>query len=99
MINSLFEKFSRCVSNPYDNRMIIETSDITEDFESKYYMVDFNTLLGNNIYFMGDDGEMVFISSNDKEDGKMFDTYEKGWEAVKELAMKDNVTDIYVEGY
>lgn len=62
-------------------------------------MVDFNTLLGNNIYFMGDNGAMVFISSNDNEDGKMFDTYEKGWEAVKELAMKDNVTDIYVEGY
>ena len=99
MINSLFEKFAKCVATPYYYRMIIQTTDTTEDFERKYYMVDFNTLGGDNIYFMGDNGSMVFISSNDNEDGRMFDTYEKGWEAVKELAMKDNVIGIYVEDY
>lgn len=99
MINDLFTKFATCVSNPYDNRIIIETTDKTNDNEKKYYMVDFNTILGNNIFYMGDNGTMVFISSNDNEESKLFDTFEKGWSAVKELAMKDNVSKIYIEGY
>ena len=98
--NELFMLFAACVNNPCDNRIIIYTNDTTKYGERKYYMVDFDTLEKENEWFVGEDGMVVSICTNDDNDTYSgYKTYEKGWNAFKELAAKDNVSEIFIEGY
>ena len=98
--NQLFVQFATCVNNPCENRIIIYTNDTTKYDEQKYYMVDFDTLKNQNEWFGGEKGMVVSITSNDDDDSySNYATYEEGWNAVKELAAKDNVNEIYIEGY